>query len=57
MLFPPATAAASTTDESRQPQWRSLLSMHDFHADCEPGLPRKGIEPSDHVAIGAVVEV
>lgn len=58
LLFPPARSAdTSTMRDVPRPEWRSLLSMHDFHADCEPGLPRKGIEPSDHVAIGAVVEV
>ncbi|GAA5988561.1 hypothetical protein JCM11641_004604 [Rhodosporidiobolus odoratus] len=49
--------APSSPDAPRRPEWRSLLQMHDFHQTCEPGLPRKGIEPSDHVAIGAVIEV
>lgn len=63
LLFPPGT----TTDEGsevttapaprKEPRWRKLLAMHDFHETCEPGLPRKGVEPSDHVAIGAVVEL
>ncbi|KWU46852.1 Endonuclease/exonuclease/phosphatase [Rhodotorula sp. JG-1b] len=59
LLFPPG----ATTDEGseastpQEPRWRKLLAMHDFHKTCEPGLPRKGVEPSDHVAIGAVVEL
>ncbi|BGP21322.1 endonuclease [Rhodotorula toruloides] len=52
-LFPPLPESPL----SPAPQWRSLLSMHDFEQRCEPGLPRKGIEPSDHVAVGAVVEL
>lgn len=63
LLFPPGTTAdegseASTAPAPRkEPRWRKLLAMHDFHETCEPGLPRKGVEPSDHVAIGAVVEL
>ncbi|GAA5827265.1 hypothetical protein JCM11251_001199 [Rhodosporidiobolus azoricus] len=53
-LLPPSPSATSSY---RKPEWRSILQMHDFTDTCEPGLPRKGIEPSDHVAIGAVVEV
>ncbi|BGP12392.1 hypothetical protein JCM10213_002003 [Rhodosporidiobolus nylandii] len=52
-ILPPA----APSDSPAPPRIRSLLSMHDFAQTCEPGLPRKGIEPSDHVAIGAVVEV
>ncbi|GAA6002709.1 hypothetical protein JCM10207_007637 [Rhodosporidiobolus poonsookiae] len=51
-LLPPSSPSAAPA-----PQWRSLLQMHDFHNVCEPGLPRKGVEPSDHVAIGAEVEI
>lgn len=61
LLFPPGQSSGAVTPVSeptqRSPRWRSLLSMHDFHETCEPGLPRKGVEPSDHVAIGAVVEL
>ncbi|GAA5981220.1 hypothetical protein JCM10908_004027 [Rhodotorula pacifica] len=68
LLFPPANSSSATApsgdpDSSssvalpRQPRWHSLLAMHNFHETCEPGLPRKGVEPSDHVAIGAVVEL
>ncbi|GAA5858788.1 hypothetical protein JCM8547_004988 [Rhodosporidiobolus lusitaniae] len=58
-LLPPSPSSSTSANSPSlpAPQWRSLLQMHDFHETCEPGLPRKGIEPSDHVAIGAVVEL
>ena len=34
----------------------SLLGLH-TKAEMEPGLPRKGVEPSDHVAIAAILEM
>lgn len=53
LLLPPSPSV-----QPRQPpRWTRLLEMHDFHEVCEPGLPRKGVEPSDHVAVGAVVEI
>ncbi|GAA5871919.1 hypothetical protein JCM3774_000728 [Rhodotorula dairenensis] len=69
LLFPPGMPSSGPTTDGeaadagapiapqKPPRWRSLLSMHDFHETCEPGLPRKGVEPSDHVAIGAIVEL
>lgn len=59
LLFPPGTPTdeGSEVSTAKEPRWRKLLAMHDFHETCEPGLPRKGVEPSDHVAIGAVVEL
>ncbi|BGP36393.1 RNA exonuclease ngl2 [Rhodotorula kratochvilovae] len=56
LLLPPS-ASVKPEERAPQPRWRSLLAMHDFHETCEPGLPRKGIEPSDHVAVATVVEV
>ncbi|BGP44479.1 RNA exonuclease ngl2 [Rhodotorula kratochvilovae] len=56
LLLPPS-ARVKPEERAPQPRWRSLLAMHDFHETCEPGLPRKGIEPSDHVAVATVVEV
>ncbi|GAA6013380.1 hypothetical protein JCM11491_006372 [Sporobolomyces phaffii] len=51
-LLPPLPSSA------RHPSVRftSLLKMHDEET-MGPGLPRKGIEPSDHVAIATVVEL
>ena len=34
----------------------SLLGLHS-KAEMEPGLPRKGVEPSDHVPIAAILEM
>ncbi|GAA5837274.1 hypothetical protein JCM9279_005638 [Rhodotorula babjevae] len=56
LLLPPSTSSNGDTQRP-QPRWRKLLEMHDFHETCEPGLPRKGVEPSDHVAVATVVEV
>ncbi|GAA5925215.1 hypothetical protein JCM3775_006397 [Rhodotorula graminis] len=61
LLLPPSPSPSTSTSTSPaarpQPRWRKLLEMHDFHETCEPGLPRKGVEPSDHVAVATVVEV
>ncbi|GAA5820510.1 hypothetical protein JCM3770_002280 [Rhodotorula araucariae] len=56
LLLPPSPSV-KVDERAPAPRWRSLLAMHDFHETCEPGLPRKGVEPSDHVAVAAVVEV
>ncbi|GAA5997232.1 uncharacterized protein JCM10292_000115 [Rhodotorula paludigena] len=57
LLLPPLVNRKEGGDARRQPRWRELLSLHDFHETCEPGLPRKGVEPSDHVAVATVVEL
>ncbi|GAA5898064.1 hypothetical protein JCM8208_000145 [Rhodotorula glutinis] len=58
LLLPPSPSRSTSPDAAKpQPRWRKLLEMHDFHETCEPGLPRKGVEPSDHVAVATVVEV
>ena len=58
LLLPPSPSSSTAEQPQRpQPRWRKLLEMHDFHETCEPGLPRKGVEPSDHVAVATVVEV
>lgn len=57
LLLPPLVDGKEGGEARRQPRWRELLSLHDFHETCEPGLPRKGVEPSDHVAVATVVEL
>ncbi|CEQ38789.1 SPOSA6832_00265, partial [Sporobolomyces salmonicolor] len=53
-LLPPSTNCSSPARPA--PRWTSLLKMHDVET-MGAGLPRKGIEPSDHVALAATVEL
>ncbi|GAA5895854.1 hypothetical protein JCM5296_006684 [Sporobolomyces johnsonii] len=54
LLLPPSPNSSSPAKPA--PRWTSLLKMHDVET-MGAGLPRKGIEPSDHVALAATVEL
>ncbi|GAA5950624.1 hypothetical protein JCM21900_002530 [Sporobolomyces salmonicolor] len=53
-LLPPSPNCSSPARPA--PRWTSLLKMHDVET-MGAGLPRKGIEPSDHVALAATMEL
>ncbi|KAI5479379.1 Endonuclease [Pseudohyphozyma bogoriensis] len=52
-LLPPSKLA---TNEKAAPRFTALLRTHSTET-MGLGLPRKGIEPSDHVSIAAVVDI
>lgn len=52
-LLPPSTLAK---DSRRQPRFTALLQPH-ASATMDPGLPRKGVCGSDHIAVAAEIEL
>lgn len=55
-LLPPSPLLPPSHPPVPAPRFTSLLRMHPVEA-MGLGLPKKGVEPSDHVALAAEVEI
>lgn len=55
-LLPPSPLLPPSDPPTPVPRFTSLLRMHPVEA-MGLGLPKKGVEPSDHVALAAEVEI